>query len=259
MNLYLNKEGRLGNTLLKYFFGFVITRRTEANFFTRFKLNIPFIEEKYSDRTTFDGTLLENWNGNTYTLLLNDKEISKDLDGIATELFNSGCQHINVSGYYQNVNYYIPYVHVIRHIFKNNDHYLKLTENIDTSGTGLLIRKDDIINSPHELPDDWYIKMANKFKDTQIYFSSDTIHHPVCQTLAREYGAKFIQANSLDTILVFSQFKNLILSQGTFSWWAGFLNEDNVYSMIPDSGWNSDQCDVNLKTPWWNWLKLKEI
>ena len=259
MNLYLNKEGRLGNTLLKYFFGFVLSKRTEANFFTRFELEVPFLPNRYSNHNTFDGTLYENWTDNKYDLFFKDKKIEKNLDSIADTLLTSGCEHIDIAGYYQNVNYYIPYVHIIRHIFKNNYYFIHITKDFDFNATGILIRKDDIINSPHELPDEWYLKLAEKFKDTQIYFSSDTLQHPTCQKIVRKFGAKFIQATPLNTILLFSNFKNLVLSQGTFSWWAGFLNENNVYSMVSTTGWNSDDCEVDLKTPWWNWLKLNEI
>jgi hypothetical protein len=259
MKLFLNKEGRLGNCLLKYFFGYVLSKKTGAEFYTRFDLNIPFLQNYYLEKNTFDATLYENWIENIYELFLNDKKISKDLDSIANELLALNAENINVAGYYQNIDYYIPYINDIINIFKNNDYYAKLSSNIYTEATGILIRKGDIVSSPHELPDEWYFKMAEKFKDTQIYFSTDTLYHPTCQKLMLNFNAKFIQASPLDTILIFSQFKNLILSQGTFSWWAGILNENNVYSAIPDSGWNSNECDVNLQTPWWNWLKISEI
>jgi hypothetical protein len=260
MNLYLNPQGRFGNNLLQYFFGYVFSQKTGANFFTRFKLNeAPFLPDQYSDFTAFDGTLEEIWNKDKYTLVFNKKEIAKDIDSICTALTTSGCKHIVATGYFQNFNYYIPYHNRIKQIFKDNEHFIKVTKNIDKEATGILIRKGDIINTCNELPDIWYIKMAEKFKNTQIYFSSDTINHPTCQKLSQLYNAKFVQGNPLNTILAFSQFKNLVLSQGTFNWWAGFLNENNVYSMTPKTGWNSEQCEIDLKIPWWNWLNLEKI
>jgi len=259
MNLYLQQEGRLGNLLLKYFFGVVLSQRTNFNFYTLFKLDIPFLEDKFSEQIIFDGVLKEQWTGSRYTLLFNNKEINKDLDSISEALLNSSCKHINIIGYYQNINYYTPHIYTIRDLFKQNKHYRQIVEKLDKNGTGVLIRKADIINTPHELPDSWYFKMVEKFKDTQIYFSSDTPNHPTCQHLIYNYNAKFVSGSAIDIILAFSYFKNLILSQGTFSWWSGILNENNVYSMIPNTGWNSDQYDVNLITPWWNWLKLEEI
>ena len=260
MNIYLNPQGRFGNNLFQYFFGYVFSQKTGENFFTRFKLNeAPFLPDRYSDFTSFDGVLEEVWNKEKYILVFNNKEIAKDIDSICTALMASGCKHVIATGYFQDFNYYIPYHNEIKQFFQNNERFIKIKKKIDNEGTGILIRKGDIINTCNELPDDWYIKMAEKFKNTQIYFSSDTINDPTCQKLSQFYKAKFVQGNSLDTILAFSQFKNLILSQGTFNWWAGFLNENNVYSMIADSGWNSNKSDVNLKTPWWNWLKLEEI
>lgn len=259
MKLFLNKEGRLGNILIKYFFGYVLSKKLNCEFYTRFKHNVPFLTEYYSDHSVFDTCLYENWSGDNYELFLDDKKITKDLNSIVSALIECKKEFINVAGYYQNIDYYTPYVDEIRTLIKDNKYFFEITKDVPKNATGILIRKGDIINSPHELPDEWYLSMAKKHKTTPIYFSTDTIQHPVCQKLMHEYGAKFIQASALDTILIFSQFKNLVLSQGTFSWWAGFLNENNIYSMISTSGWNSDSCDVNLKTPWWNWLKLEEV
>jgi hypothetical protein len=56
------------------------------------------------------------------------------------------------------------------------------------------------------------------------YIASDSITHPLCQTLIKKYKLTVVNANEVDTLKLAATCKHLILSHGTFSWLMGFLN-----------------------------------
>ncbi len=256
MNLYISQQGRLGNNLFQYFFGYILAKKLQANFFTLFNLPVPFLSNREKYTSTFDLTVNEVYMTDKIQFEINNKYIDKNFNLIANEINKYNANNIIINGYFQDINYYLPFLQEILSFFKNSEEYKSIKKQIDPKGTGICIRKGDIVNTPFELPDKWYIKNAEKFKDTPLYITSDQINHPLCQHIIKTYNAKIINKNAIQTILAFSCFKNLILSQGTFSWWTGILCEGNVYSTLPKTGWNSNDNFINLKTPWWHWTPL---
>lgn len=63
----------------------------------------------------------------------------------------------------------------------------------------------------------------------KVYITSDTIDHPPLVDLIKKYDLTICMQNPLDTILFASQFNNLILSAGSFSYWmAYFSSAENI-------------------------------
>lgn len=259
MSLYISQQGRLGNNLFQYFFGYVLSKKLQTDFFTLFNLPVPFLPDREKHNSNFDLVIDERYMPDKMQFEINGKYVDKDLDLLVNEIKKHNADNILVNGYFQDINYYLPYLQEIISFFKDSQEYKKIKQKIDPNGTGICIRKWDIVGTSSELPDIWYIKNAEKFKDTSIYLTSDQINHPVCQYILQNFNAKIVEGNTVQTILAFSCFKNLILSQGTFNWWAGILCEGNVHSMLPETGWNSNDAFINLKTPWWNWLTIDNI
>lgn len=259
MSLYVSQQGRLGNNLFQYFFGYVLAKKLQTDFFTLFNLPITFLPNREKYISTFDLTVNEQYMPDKMQFEIDGVYVDKNLDLVAEEIKKHNANNVIINGYFQDINYYLPYLQEILFFFKNSKEYQNIKKQIDPNGTGICIRKSDVVSTSSELPDTWYIKNAEKFKDTSIYITSDQINHPLCQFIIQNYDAKIVDGNAIQTILAFSCFKNLVLSQGTFNWWTGILCEGNVYSMIPETGWNSNDAFINLKTPWWNWLKLEEI
>jgi hypothetical protein len=259
MSLYISQQGRFGNNLFQYFFGYILSKKLETDFYTLFNLPVPFLPNKERHTSEFNLHVTERYMPDKIQFEIKDILVDKNIDLIVNEIKKHEFKNILVTGYFQDINYYLPYIQEIISLFKNSKQYLNIKKQIDPNGTGICIRKGDIVGTSYELSDEWYLKNAEKFKNTAIYITSDQIHHSVCQAIIKNYGAKIVDGNALQTILAFSCFKNLVLSQGTFNWWAGILCEGNVYSMLPKSGWNSDDAFINLKTPWWNWLKIEEV
>jgi len=73
------------------------------------------------------------------------------------------------------------------------------------------------------------------------YISSDTIHHPMCLALIKKYNLQIINKNEVETIMFGSTCKNLLLSNGTFSWLIGLLGFfSKVYFPKIKQTWHGD-------------------
>jgi hypothetical protein len=254
MNLFISKQGRLGNNLFQYFFGYVLSKKLNCNFFTLFNLNLSFLPNFENHTTKYDLVVNEIYEKDGIKFKINNTTLDKNIDVLCQHLLQSKCNNILIQGFFQDINYYLPYVEEIRSFFKNSLEYQNIKKKYNKNSTGIIVRKGDIVNTENELPDSWYFSNAKNFENTPIFITSDTLSHPTCQTLIKQYNAISIHESSIDTIFIFSCFQNLILSQGTFSWWAGFLNQNNVYCKVPSVGWNSNDAFINLKIPWWNWI-----
>ncbi len=56
-----------------------------------------------------------------------------------------------------------------------------------------------------------------------------------------KFNLEIYNASPLNTIDFAKNFKNLVLSEGTFSWWIGFLsNANNIYFNERERFWHGD-------------------
>jgi hypothetical protein len=110
------------------------------------------------------------------------------------------------------------------------------------------IRLGDIANTNYITPIEYYRNTLIKvLKDPQYYngeryISSDTIDHPMCQSLIQQFNMiPFLLTNEITTIQYASTCSNLILSTGTFSWVIGLLGfHSNVYYPEIRVKWHGD-------------------
>lgn len=81
------------------------------------------------------------------------------------------------------------------------------------------------------------------------YISSDSPDHPWVQALAEKYGLQIMKKDEVDTIMLASTCKHIVLSHGTFSWTIGaFGFFSNVY--IPPHSYNTWTGDI-FRMPSW--------
>jgi len=73
----------------------------------------------------------------------------------------------------------------------------------------------------------YYKEALKQSGQTRGFISSDSPRHSDVCSLMEEFGLEKFEAGEEETILFGSQFKNKILSLGTFSWWIGFLGSQN--------------------------------
>ncbi|MBF83865.1 MAG: hypothetical protein CL489_05245 [Acidobacteria bacterium] len=83
---------------------------------------------------------------------------------------------------------------------------------------------------------EYYAKCLSGINYKKGYLASDTVDHPFIQSLLNEFGLEFYNASPEETMIFGSRFDNKILSLGTFSWWIGFIgNQNNIMYPDPDN------------------------
>jgi len=90
---------------------------------------------------------------------------------------------------------------------------------------------------------EYYVRCLSEVGHDNGYLASDTFDHPFIQGLLDEFDLEPYKATPEETIIFGSMFDNKILSLGTFSWWIGFVgNQNNVIYPNPEdySNWHGD-------------------
>lgn len=142
---------------------------------------------------------------------------------------------IVVNGYLPNYRYFQGYEDKIKNI------YSSFIEPLSYNKKEVAIH----LRKSHEdkrfyLPPTYYINILNKIKPEMVYIFADDInrHSWVIQKLT--YPHKVMNLSPIQSIKEMSKFSTLILSQGTFSFFAGYLsNATEIYLPITTTGPNS--------------------
>ena len=97
---------------------------------------------------------------------------------------------------------------------------------------------------------DYYDSALSKCCVKGGFISSDSPNHPIVLVLAAKYNLELFEANEVETIMMASTCKNLILSAGTFSWLIGALGFfSKVY--VPHSRFINKWCGPIFDMPEW--------
>ena len=110
-----------------------------------------------------------------------------------------------------------------------------LSQNLDkikyeklVEGSFVHVRLGDISNDATRCCEIQYYEKALEGLNGG-YISSDSPNHEIVKRLSNKFNLEVFQNSAENTLIFGSQFENKILSLGTFSWWIGFLgNQNNV-------------------------------
>lgn len=202
----INYQGRLGNNIIQYFAGKILA-------------------EKNNLQLNYNSSVLDYWHKyfdihhNNKGMIGKDIEYISDdnfLDKLSNPLSN---KHYILNGFFQKKDFLHTYSKYIR------DSFSLSYDEIDKNHVFVHYRMGDTENSRSMLPIDYYKEALSKINYDIGYISSDSIGHPYIIELCNKYNLKPIQLSPLDTINFAKNFQQIVLSEGTFSWWIGFLSK----------------------------------
>lgn len=224
--IYINYQGRFGNNLFQYFAASILSEKFNQSIFNRFtnkifEYNIDHNNDVYDDN-----------------LIVTDENIFEILK------LKSIDKNLLLNGFFQNRTI-LEFLKLNKYLFSCND--------LQKSGTFVHVRLGDISNDEACCSIEYYRKALKGLNGG--YISSDSPHHDIIKNLSNEFGLQIFENSPENTIIFGCQFENKILSLGTFSWWIGFLgNQNNVICPIQKEyrEWHGDIF------PFLNWKQVSK-
>jgi hypothetical protein len=163
---------------------------------------------------------------------------------IAEVINDNTPRKIILDGYFQRKKFYIPFRDNIKKWFNATPY---LTNNTDIA---IHIRLGDLLCPnlrKHLLPTEYYEEAIRLCLPGKITICTDYPEHESIQYMLKKYNASIFNDTEKNTISFLSAHNNLILSQGSFSFWSGFLCDgNNIINAIPKTGWNSTVDDIGV-------------
>lgn len=139
---------------------------------------------------------------------------------------------IQYDGYFQVKEFVLAYREDIL------SHFHLAYENPDNNDVFVHVRLDDA--QQHNPGLEYYRTALKSLNYDRGFISSDSPSHPTIQRLTAEFGLVPMNGSPIELINFAKNFKHLVLSKGTFSWWMGFLSQGNVIYAVGDPQWYGD-------------------
>lgn len=221
--IYIAYRGRLGNKIFQYVLARILGDKfNQAVFESLDTPSLPFIIQNKKNKNSYKKNIL-----------VDDTNFLEIL-----ELENLCSTNIVISGYFQNKLFVSKYHKNILKLFDINFENKK--------GVFLHYRLGDFENYKNRVvAHEYYIYCLDellKKSNEKVFISTDSLDHEKIKNLQKKYDAEIIVDTPENTMIYGLQFENKILSLGTFSWWIGFLgNQNNVYCPnIKEYGYGTD-------------------
>lgn len=228
INTTFNTPGRFGNQFFRNLAVHFIAKNN--NLKISYNLNEKFNDlgiDLFSGSKTYDSEYIIN-DANFFDLIKNSTIINSNI-----KLEEMYAQTPSFTLYLHD---YLNNKEQKDRIINANKHKSRYSTNNDVF---IHVRLGDV---PYTNPGlEYYDSVLSKLKFTNGYISSDTINHQICQQLILKYNLQIINSNEVDTIQFASTCKNIILSNGTFSWLIGALGyNSNIYYPKIIKPWHGD-------------------
>ena len=218
MSVSIKHNGRLGNHLFQNVAAFIFAKKFNLS------LNTISVDSQFN---------LPQLNGSVYT---NNKLIVNDSNFL--ELLNSETiepRHYIFDGFFQIKDFVLNYREEIKSLF--NLSY----DKTDKDDVFVMYRIGDIEGLRQMLPIEFYQNALNNLSSKKGYITSDSPSHPNVIKLSKEFNLTIYNDTPSETINFGKNFNNLVLSEGSFSWWIGALsNSKNIYYNQRERFWHGD-------------------
>ena len=235
--------GRLGNQIIRNIAVSIIAQK--HNLLVNYCNNTSFIELGillFIGTKIFENTILLT--DTNYFNILNSNDLKYNLN--PNENYFQTKEITNLLYEYLNGE---P---IKNNIINNNKYKERYNNNNDLF---VHIRLDDMAHNNPGLY--YYINTINRINYSDLYISTDSLHHPLIFNLKQRFPKLIIiNYNEINTIQFASTCKNIVLSHGSFSAVIGYLSFfSQIYYPEYESGkiWYGDMFSINN----WNKCSIK--
>ena len=208
-------EGRLGNNFFQYCFGRILHEKYGSGFYAE--------EIKgFVDTTCIRGVRYTN------NYIVNDENV--DFKMIEEKINNS--HNIILTGYFQDYRYYVDHKDIIKK-WLNIEHIQKINDDNTPHDLDIVchIRLGDIFETPHLFPHhrvcpkSYFENIFDSKNFKTIYIVTDSPNTSYIEHFKRKYdNLKVVSVNQVYDFCFLMQFKEVVLCQSTFCWWAAWLS-----------------------------------
>lgn len=213
-------NGGLGNNLIQHLAGYFFSIKHNLKFNHAYHTFEDLI--KYDDY--IEGDIGEE------IVVINDDNFITYL-----EKNNMEIKHYIFEGFFQTKDFLEKYENEIKSLLNI------VYSEVEGNSVFLHYRIGDIQDTQLMLPIEYYEDALSNINYDSGYISSDTINHENCLKLMSKYNLTPINSSPMGIINYGKNFKNLILSEGTFSWWIGFLSDNsNIVCNDREGKWFGD-------------------
>ncbi len=208
----ISYDGRLGNNLFQNFTGIILSEKFKEHIQNPIDNTIlinPIFEKKiWSETNRVDN--------NNFFEILNKDEIN----------FN-----LNLNDFFQ--------TREIVGLINDKKNFIKEIKHTPNKDIFVHVRLGDLLYDINPVKNkyadyDYYENIIDKIPFERGFVSSDSPNHPTVIKLINKFNLTLYENNPLGTIIFASSFEYKVLSLGTFSWWIGFLgNQNNIFYPDP--------------------------
>lgn len=161
---------------------------------------------------------------------------------------------VYIRGFWQSEKYFKEIEDIIRKDFtlkgKQNKEYYNMLSKIENSDSiSVFVRRGDFVNLPelqktyYECPPIFFQKaidiIANKCKNPKIFITSDDIEW-VKKNISFPHPTEYLNNSKftdIQALVLMSACKHAILSNSTFAWWGGWLNQNPNKIIVTTKKW----------------------
>lgn len=232
---------RHGNQLCQYIVGRIISEKLKFKLLgidqdhREFSMNGFNLNYNQSGYMSYDTPIqrIGTSNNYDYSKTLEWAHPDVDLDEICND---TTPRRIILEGFFQRKKYFLPYKELIK------DWYDFINYDTPTDHAAIHIRLGDLreTNHPDLLPIEYYQQALDMLNFNKLTICTDTpADSEYILPLIKKYGAQIFTGDERETICFLASHNNLVLSVGSFSFWASLFSEGkNIVNAIPTKGNN---------------------
>jgi hypothetical protein len=232
---------RHGNQLCQYVIGRIISEKLKFKLFgidqnhREFALNGFDLNYNQPDYAAYNTPIQKIGTSSTYhySETLEWAHPDFDLDAICND---TTPRKILLEGFFQRKKYFLPFKEQIK------EWYNFINYDIPSNHAAIHIRLGDLRESNHPdlLPIEYYQQALDMLDFNKLTICTDTpTDSEYILPLIKKYNAEIFTGDERETICFLASHNNLVLSVGSFSFWASLFSEGkNIINAIPTKGNN---------------------